>query len=54
MLDLVKHYEMTAEQAYSKWNMGNDGYITTKNPEKCLKLLKENGLEGRAVGVVLV
>ncbi|HLC98819.1 MAG TPA: AIR synthase related protein [Candidatus Nanoarchaeia archaeon] len=36
--------------AYGKWPMGNDGFITTKDPDKAIKMIKDMGLEAKAVG----
>lgn len=45
----------TVEQAYGKWPMGNDGYVTTSTPDKVMELLEGyivDSLEGRVVGRV--
>ena len=36
--------------AYGKWPMGNDGFITTKDPDKAIKMIKDMGLEAKVVG----
>ena len=38
------------EEAYAKWPMGNDGFITTNNPETSITLIKNCGLQARVVG----
>lgn len=40
----------SAEKAYSKWPMGNDGFITTDNPDKAIRLIKKQGFDARVVG----
>jgi len=40
----------SAEVAYSKWPMGNDGFVTTKDPERTIRDIRKMGLEARVVG----
>jgi len=40
----------SAETAYAKWPMGNDGFITTKDPDAAIKWIKECGLKAKVVG----
>jgi phosphoribosylaminoimidazole (AIR) synthetase len=40
------------EVAYAKWPMGNDGFITTKDPEAAIRKIAEHGLEAKVVGVL--
>ena len=42
----------SAEDAYAQWPMGNDGFISTKNPDAAIKLLEERGYQARKVGVL--
>lgn len=41
-----------AEVAYAKWPMGNEGFITTGDPEKAMHIISRYGLEARQVGHV--
>ena len=38
--------------AYAQWPMGTEGFITTKDSEKAIKVLQSYGLEAKKVGVV--
>ncbi|HLD05573.1 MAG TPA: AIR synthase related protein [Candidatus Nanoarchaeia archaeon] len=38
--------------AYAQWPMGTEGFITTKDAEKAIKVLQSYGLEAKKVGVV--
>ncbi len=40
----------TPEVAYSKWPMGNDGFITTSSPDQAIKVIQKHDLEARVVG----
>lgn len=42
----------SAETAYAKWPMGNDGFPTTANPGEAIKAIEAYGLEARVVGKV--
>lgn len=42
----------SAEAAYAKWPMGNEGFITTSDPEKAMRIIATYGLEARQVGSV--
>jgi phosphoribosylaminoimidazole (AIR) synthetase len=42
----------SAQTAYAKWPMGNDGFITTENPQAAINYLRNNGLEARVVGII--
>lgn len=41
-----------AETAYSKWPMGNEGFVSTSQPHEVVIALHEFGLEGRVVGQI--
>jgi len=51
-LTLIGASSTSAEQAYGKFPMSNDGFITTSNPEEAAKIIKEHRLECRDAGVV--
>ncbi|MBU0536483.1 MAG: hypothetical protein KKE20_05930 [Nanoarchaeota archaeon] len=36
--------------AYAKWPMGNDGFITTKDPDKAIRMIESMGLEAKVAG----
>jgi phosphoribosylaminoimidazole (AIR) synthetase len=40
----------SAQVAYAKWPMGNDGFVTTQHPDEVLSYLSGKGLDGRVVG----
>jgi phosphoribosylaminoimidazole (AIR) synthetase len=40
----------TAENAYAKWPMGNDGFIATNNQKEALRIIASYGLAGNVVG----
>ena len=40
----------SAEVAYAKWPMGNDGFIATRDPAQATKIIEKHGLETREVG----
>lgn len=40
----------SVEDAYRKWPMGNDGFITSKYPFEAIELIGDRGFEARAVG----
>ncbi|MBW2967816.1 hypothetical protein KY362_04990 [Candidatus Woesearchaeota archaeon] len=40
----------SAEAAYEKWPMGNDGFVTTTDPEKAIALIESMGYNAREVG----
>ncbi len=42
----------SAENAYTKWPMGNDGYITTRKPGEAIDLIRNYELEAKIVGQV--
>jgi phosphoribosylaminoimidazole (AIR) synthetase len=42
----------SAEAAYAKWPMGNDGFITTKEPKEAIKVIREWGVKAREVGIL--
>jgi len=42
----------TARNAYSKWPMGNDAFVTTNNYEATISYLEGQGLKGRVVGLL--
>ncbi len=42
----------SAADAYRKWPMGNDGFVTTQKPDKALEIIDAHGLEGRVVGYI--
>jgi phosphoribosylaminoimidazole (AIR) synthetase len=44
----------SAEAAYEKWPMGNDGFVTTRNPKEVISYLENHGLKGRMVGQLKV
>ena len=39
-----------AEAAYAKWPMGNEGFVTTNDPEKAMNIIAGHKLESRVVG----
>lgn len=39
-----------AEVAYAKWPMGNEGFITTRNPDEAGRIITKYGLDARTVG----
>lgn len=41
-----------AEVAYAKWPMGNEGFVTTQNPEEAIKVTESYGLQAKVVGQV--
>ncbi len=49
---LIKLSNTSTENAYRKWPMGNDGFITTINPLFATSLMAQAGLEARTVGVL--
>lgn len=49
---MVKFANVPMEKAYAQWPMGNDGFITTTNPDEAIKTIQKHGLEARAVGRV--
>src|SRR3989344_767475 len=40
----------SAETAYAKWSMGNEGFVTTSTPKEAINCINLFGLEGRTVG----
>lgn len=42
----------SAEKAYSSWPMGNDGFITTNNPEEAIEMIQRYGLKAKVVGTL--
>jgi phosphoribosylaminoimidazole (AIR) synthetase len=42
----------STEDAYAQWPMGNDGFISTKNPDAAIKLLEERGYQAKVVGTL--
>lgn len=40
------------QTAYAKWPMGNDGFISTKEPEKAIPIIQKHGLDARFVGEI--
>lgn len=42
----------SAETAYAKWPMGNDGFITTNDPERAMAEIRNYGLEAKVVGKI--
>ncbi len=51
---LAEFSNMPLEVAYAKWPMGNDGFVTTKYPDKALAKIASvgYGVEARVVGLV--
>jgi len=47
---IVGHMFATPKEAYGKWPMGNDGFITTRKHEEVLRILRRHNLEGSIVG----
>ena len=43
---------MSVRDAYRKWPMGNDGFITTINPEGAINLISSHGYKARRVGII--
>jgi phosphoribosylaminoimidazole (AIR) synthetase len=42
-------YSLSIVDAHRKYPMGNEGFVTTKNPDEAIRSLKEHGLEARVV-----
>ncbi len=40
----------TAEEAYAKWPMGNDGFVTTARPLETMEKITRSGLQASLVG----
>ncbi len=40
------------KNAYAKWPMGNDGFISTNDPSQAESLIRKHGLNARPVGVL--
>ncbi len=51
-LGLARFMSTSAEAAYAKWPMGNEGFITTRNPAEAIEVIKKYGLEAKQVGIV--
>ena len=51
-LTLIGASSTSAETAYSKFSMGNDGFITTSNPGEATKIIRTSGLQSRVVGEI--
>ncbi|HLD43382.1 MAG TPA: hypothetical protein VJB08_05360 [Candidatus Nanoarchaeia archaeon] len=49
-LALVEAAQLSAEEAYGMWPMGNDGFISTADSDAAIRAIKKYGLEARAVG----
>jgi phosphoribosylaminoimidazole (AIR) synthetase len=49
---LFSAYSQSLEDSYKKYPMGNEGFVTTKDPEETLKALRQFGLEARVVAVL--
>ena len=49
-VELMKALTTSVTDAYQKWPMGNDGFITTHNPDMAIELIRRHGLEARVVG----
>jgi phosphoribosylaminoimidazole (AIR) synthetase len=46
----IQHLSGTSnENAYQQWPMGNDGFITTSEPEKAISVIERRGLKARVV-----
>lgn len=43
---------ISARTAYAKWPMGNDGFITTAEPQAAITVIQHHGLEARIVGKI--
>jgi phosphoribosylaminoimidazole (AIR) synthetase len=41
-----------AKVAYEKWPMGNDGFVSTNDPDKAIKIIEEMGLEAHIAGML--
>lgn len=46
------HSHATIQECYAKCPMGNDGYVTTKNPIDAIRAINRYGLRGKVVGVL--
>ena len=49
---IAQYADIPAEIAYAQWPMGNEGFATTKDPEKAMNAISRYGLESRQVGRV--
>ncbi len=49
---MVKFAKVPFEKAYAQWPMGNDGFVTTSNPDEAVKTIMKHGLEACVVGRV--
>ena len=47
----IKHSGGSVANAYGKWSMGVDGFITTKAPYETIKIILNHGYETKCVGV---
>ena len=47
--ELFLSYLTSAHAAYGKWPMGNEGFISTREPEKAMKIIRGFGLEANVV-----
>jgi len=43
-------YSLSVRDAYEKWPMGTDGFVSSSRPEEAVAAIKEAGLEARPVG----
>lgn len=51
-MTMVKSANVPLEKAYAQWPMGNDGFITTSNPDEAITVIQQHSLESRVVGQV--
>lgn len=53
-LTFVGHHFTSAQTAYGKWPMGNDGFVAVpvESVDKAIDTLRAHGLEGREVGTI--
>jgi phosphoribosylaminoimidazole (AIR) synthetase len=49
-IKIMELLETSVEDAYRKWPMGNDGFITTSNPQQAIQHLVKLGYDAKLVG----
>ncbi len=53
VLDLMKLGNVSDEEAYKVWNMGNGMMVITPEPDKVIEIAKANGIEAQIAGSVI-
>ena len=51
-LAIQTYSETPNEAAYQKWPMGNDGFVSTSDPNRAIAILTKHDLRGREVSVL--